>query len=136
MNTQSSGSVPSTTVQRSSAPVRLEARSIRKSFGSVEGLHGVDLEVTGGSVLALLGENGAGKSTLVKIVAGDYQADSGEIVVDGQAHRVPDPRSARELGVAIIFQEFQDASTLSVAENISLGRTPSRRGFVDWAGVR
>ena len=116
--------------------MRLEARSIRKSFGGVEVLHGVDLEVTGGSVLALLGENGAGKSTLVKIIAGDYQADSGEIVVDGQAHRVLDPRSARELGVAIIFQEFQDASTLSVAENISLGRTPSRRGFVDWAEMR
>ena len=55
----------------------LRARQIRKSFGGVEVLHGVDLDAAGGSVLALLGENGAGKSTLVKIIAGDYQADAG-----------------------------------------------------------
>ena len=110
----------------------LQARQIRKSFGGVEVLHGVDLDAVGGSVLALLGENGAGKSTLVKIIAGDYQADAGEVIVDGQAHSVLDPRQARDLGVAIIFQEFQDASTLSVAENISLGRIPNKRGIVNW----
>ena len=82
--------------------------------------------------LALLGENGAGKSTLVKIIAGDYQADAGQVIVDGQAHAMLEPRQARDLGVAIIFQEFQDASTLSVAENISLGRIPNKRGVVNW----
>jgi ribose transport system ATP-binding protein len=110
----------------------LQARQIRKSFGGVEVLHGVDLDAVGGSVLALLGENGAGKSTLVKIIAGDYQADQGQIIVDGQSYAVLRPRQARDLGVAIIFQEFQDASTLSVAENISLGRLPNRRGIVSW----
>ncbi|MFO1541602.1 MAG: sugar ABC transporter ATP-binding protein [Chloroflexota bacterium] len=65
-------------------------------------------------------------------VAGDYQADAGEILVDGTSHAVLTPRQARDLGVAIIFQEFQDASTLTVAENISLGRIPNRRGVVDW----
>jgi ribose transport system ATP-binding protein len=110
----------------------LKARGIRKSFGGVEVLHGVDLDAAGGSVLALLGENGAGKSTLVKIIAGDYQADDGTIEVDGVAHRVLTPRQARDLGVAIIFQEFQDAATLTVAENISLGRLPNRRGIVSW----
>lgn len=114
---------------------RLQARQIRKSFGGVEVLHGVDLDAVGGSVLALLGENGAGKSTLVKIIAGDYQADSGEVIVDGQAYTSLTPRQARDLGVAIIFQEFQDAATLSVAENISLGRLPSRAGFVRWNEV-
>jgi ribose transport system ATP-binding protein len=58
---------------------RLHAREIRKSFGGVEVLRGVNLDATGGEVLALLGENGAGKSTLVKILAGDYEADSGTI---------------------------------------------------------
>lgn len=110
----------------------LQARGIRKSFGGVEVLHGVDLDAAGGSVLALLGENGAGKSTLVKIIAGDYQADGGEVIVDGRSYAVLDPRQARDMGVAIIFQEFQDASTLSVAENISLGRIPNRGGIVDW----
>jgi ribose transport system ATP-binding protein len=114
----------------------LRARQIRKSFGGVEVLHGVDLDATGGSVLALLGENGAGKSTLVKIIAGDYTPDAGEIVIDGTAHAALTPLSARSLGIAIIFQEFQDAPTLTVAENISLGRLPHRAGLVDWAAVR
>ena len=113
----------------------LQAKDIRKSFGGVEVLHGVDLNATGGSVLALLGENGAGKSTLVKIIAGDYSAESGSIVVDDTAYPSLSPISARNLGVAIIFQEFQDAPTLTVAENISLGRLPNRLGMVDWGEV-
>lgn len=117
-------------------PFELHARQIRKSFGGVEVLHGVDLDAVGGSVLALLGENGAGKSTLVKIIAGDYQADSGEIQVEGASYGVLTPRFARTLGVAIIFQEFQDAATLTVAENISLGRIPNRYGLVSWRAMR
>jgi ribose transport system ATP-binding protein len=73
---------------------------------------------------------------MVKIIAGDYQADAGEVVVDGTAHAVLTPRQARDLGVAIIFQEFQDASTLTVAENISLGRIPNRHGVVSWRDMR
>ena len=113
-----------------------QARQIRKSFGGVEVLHGVDLDAVGGSVLALLGENGAGKSTLVKIIAGDYQANSGSLDYDGTIRAVVTPRQARDLGIAIIFQEFQDAATLTVAENISLGRLPNRRGIVDWREMR
>jgi len=114
----------------------LQARGIRKSFGGVEVLHGVDLDAVGGSVLALLGENGAGKSTLVKIIAGDYTADAGEIIVGDESHASLTPITARDLGVAIIFQEFQDAPTLTVAENISLGRLPNRMGIVNWRVVR
>ncbi len=114
----------------------LRARGIRKSFGGVDVLHGVDLDAVGGSGLALLGENGAGKSTLVKIIAGDYQADGGQIQVDGVGYGVLRPRQARALGVAIIFQEFQDASTLTVAENISLGRIPNSHGIVSWRAMR
>ena len=114
----------------------LEARGIRKSFGGVEVLHGVDLVATGGSVLALLGENGAGKSTLVKIVAGDHQPDGGEIIIGGEIQGALDPLAARRLGVRMIFQELADAGSLSVAENISLGRWPQRRGVVHWRALR
>jgi len=114
----------------------LEVRGLRKSFGGVEVLHGVDLDAAGGSVLALLGENGAGKSTLVKIVAGDYQPDAGTIVVGGESFTSLDPPTARRLGVKMIFQELADAPTLSVAENISLGRWPSRRGLLSWGEMR
>src|ERR687895_2371329 len=114
----------------------LQARGIRKSFGGVEVLHGVDLDAHGGAVLALLGENGAGKSTLVKIVAGDYQPDAGTIVVGGEPFAALDPVAARRLGVKMIFQELADAPTLTVAENVSLGRWPSRRGVLRWGELR
>src|SRR6516225_3209971 len=110
--------------------VTLTARGVRKSFGGVEVLHGVDLDVAGGSILALLGENGAGKSTLVKILAGEYSPDEATIEIDGQTYEQMDPRSARAAGIRMIFQEFQDAGTLSVAENISLGRLPTHGGVV------
>ena len=114
----------------------LAARGIRKSFGGVEVLHGVDLDAAGGSVLALLGENGAGKSTLVKIASGVYTADAGAIRIGGDSYESLTSREARELGIAIISQEFQDAATLSVAENIALGSLPAKRGFVRWREVR
>jgi len=123
-------------VVEANQPFRLQARAIRKSFGGVEVLHGVDLDATGGSVLALLGENGAGKSTLVRILAGDHAPDSGEIVVNGEAHGALDPIAARALGVRMIFQELSDAPALTVAENISLGRWPGRRGLIRWRKVR
>jgi ribose transport system ATP-binding protein len=110
--------------------VQLTARGVRKSFGGVEVLHGVDLDVAGGSILALLGENGAGKSTLVKILAGEYSPDEAQIAIGDATYTEMNPRSARAAGIRMIFQEFQDASTLSVAENVSLGRLPTRAGFV------
>jgi ribose transport system ATP-binding protein len=110
--------------------------AVRKSFSGVEVLHQVDLNAAGGEVVALLGENGAGKSTLVKILAGDYVADAGTIEIDGISHETLNPLSARRLGIRMIYQEFQDAGTLSVAENIAMGRWPGRFGIVDWRRVR
>ena len=113
------------------APV-IATAGIRKSFGGVEVLKGVDLEARSGSVLALLGENGAGKSTLVKIIAGDYRPSAGSVLIDGEAHQVLTPIESRAAGIAMIAQEFNDAPTLSVAENIALGRLPQKRGLVQW----
>ncbi len=115
-------------------PLRVEG--IRKSFGGVEVLHGVSLDVPAGSVTALLGENGAGKSTLVKIISGDYQPDAGTITVRGRPSGGLTPIAARSLGLRMIYQELNDAPTLTVAENISLGRLPGRWGFVSWRRVR
>lgn len=111
-------------------------QGIRKSFSGVEVLHGVGLNATGGEVVALLGENGAGKSTLVKILVGDYTADDGTILIDGVQSSSFSPLQARELGIRMIFQEFQDAGPLSVAENIVMGRWPGRAGLVNWRKLR
>ena len=117
--------------------LELHATGLRKSFGGVEVLHGVDISVRGGEVLALLGENGAGKSTAIKILAGDYKRDSGLIVIDGEEAEIRNPRDAGVYGLRVIYQEFSDAPDLTVAENLSLGRLPRNRfGLVDWAQVR
>lgn len=105
-------------------------KNIRKSFNGVEVLHGVDLELQKGEVLALLGENGAGKSTLVKILAGDLEPDSGEINISGSKLAKIDFYHARQLGIRMIFQELNDAPDLTVAENIFLGEWPKSLGFV------
>jgi ribose transport system ATP-binding protein len=99
-------------------------------------LRGVDLDATGGSVLALLGENGAGKSTLVKILAGDYDADGGTIEVAGEHLSSLDPVTARRKGIRMIFQELAAAPDLTVAENVMLGQWPARHGFVSWRAMR
>lgn len=111
----------------------LTASAIHKSFGGVEVLHGVDLHLARGEVLALLGENGAGKSTLVKILAGDYVADSGSIQISGQNFSNLDPIQARNLGVRMIFQELSDAPLLTIAENISMGTWANKAGIVSWS---
>ena len=105
-------------------------RGIRKAFGATQALAGVDLRVDAGEVLALVGENGAGKSTLMKVLAGVYRADGGEMLVDGRPYRPRGPHDARRMGVAMIFQELALAPHLSVAENILLGLEPSCYGFV------
>lgn len=108
----------------------LSVRGIRKSFGPVAVLHGVDLDLAPGSVTALLGENGAGKSTFVRILAGDHVADAGDVALDGRPVAWRSVGQARAAGIRLIAQEIADAPTLSVAENISLGALPSRGGFV------
>lgn len=114
----------------------LEMQDIEKSYPGVKALQGVSLTVEKGEVHALLGENGAGKSTLMKILAGATCKDRGAIRIDGHDIEINGPQHARELGVAIIYQELTILPHLSVAENIFLGRLPRRAGMpwlVDWA---
>jgi ribose transport system ATP-binding protein len=98
-----------------------------KSFPGVRALHNAQLEVAAGEVHALMGENGAGKSTLMKILAGVYQKDSGDICIEGQAVEIDSPRAAQALGIGIIHQELNLMSHLSVAQNIFIGREPRGR---------
>jgi ribose transport system ATP-binding protein len=108
------------------APPFLEVRGISKRFPGVLALNGVSLEARPGEVHALLGENGAGKSTLIKIIAGVYHAEAGEIRIDGRPVSVRNPHDAQALGISTIFQEFTLAPDMTVAENIFLGREPLR----------
>jgi ABC-type sugar transport system ATPase subunit len=102
----------------------LEMRGINKSFAGNTVLADVSLSARAGEVHALVGENGAGKSTLMKILAGVYQPDAGEILIDGQRIRFARPSDALRSGIAMIYQELSLAPDLTVAENIFLGREP------------
>lgn len=115
-------------------PEIIRLRGISKAFPGVKALQGVDFTVRAGEIHALTGENGSGKSTLSKVIAGMIQPDAGRIFVDGQETTIPTPAAAIAMGIVIISQELTLAPTLSVAENIFLGRLPCNRlGLVDWA---
>lgn len=109
----------------------LSLRGISKSFPGVRALHDVDLDVFPGEVHAVMGENGAGKSTLMKIIAGVYQPDAGQIMLDGQPVQFHHPREAQERGISIIHQEFNLLPDRTVAQNIFLGREPKKGWLVD-----
>ncbi|MBL8795802.1 MAG: sugar ABC transporter ATP-binding protein, partial [Planctomycetia bacterium] len=122
----------------SSTPL-LEAKNIRKRFPGVLALDGVSLSVQPGEVLALIGENGAGKSTLMKILAGIYTPDQGELLLDGQPLKLGGVADALRRGLVLIHQELNLADNLSVAANLFLGREHTRGGILGWldrAGMR
>ena len=100
----------------------LQMKHITKSFPGVLALNDVSIDVKRGAVHALLGENGAGKSTLIKILNGLYKADSGEVLLDGQTVSIKNSMDALDKGISFVFQELNLISTLTVAENIFLGR--------------
>lgn len=108
----------------------LTLRDVSKSFGPVDVIKNVTIDVFPGQVEVLLGENGAGKSTIIKMMSGIYQPSSGHIEVDGRVVDLPDVKAAERLGIATIHQELNLVPHLSVAENIVLGRTPSSFGVV------
>jgi ribose transport system ATP-binding protein len=112
-----------------------EMVEITKRFAGVIANDRVSLKLHPGQIHGLLGENGSGKSTLIKILSGAQQPTSGQILKNGAPITLSSPVAAREAGVATVFQEFSLVPTLTVAENIYLGRWPKRNSYIDWRAM-
>jgi simple sugar transport system ATP-binding protein len=110
------------------API-LVVRNVSKHFGGVQALNKVSLDVFPGEVVALAGDNGAGKSTLIKAISGVFQADEGDIVLDGRRVAFVSPQEARDNGIETIYQDLALADNLSIGANIFLGREPIKKLF-------
>jgi len=108
--------------------LRVEMVDIRKSFGALDVLKGVNLRIGRGEVLGLVGDNGAGKSTLMKMLAGAVAPDSGSILIDGEEMTGSGPRAARAHGIEMVYQDLALCNDLDVAANLFLGRELYHRG--------
>jgi simple sugar transport system ATP-binding protein len=108
---------------------------ISKSFPGVQALQSVDFSLAHGEIHALVGENGAGKSTLIKILTGVERPDKGTIALDGQVVSIHSPLHAQELGISTVYQEVNLCPNLTVAENLLIGRQPSKLGHIDWKAL-
>src|SRR5213082_2531595 len=117
------------------API-LVIRHLSKDFPGVRALAGVDFFLRRGEIHALMGENGAGKSTLIKVLTGVYPRDGGEIRLEGRAIDPHSPSAAQDMGISTVYQEVNLVPTLSVAENVLLGRQPKKWGMIRWREVR
>ena len=114
----------------------LELRNICKSFPGVKALDNVSFSIERGTVHALVGENGAGKSTLIKVLAGIYQPESGEMILEGAARHFKTPSESQTAGISVVHQEIKLSETLSVAENVFLGNLLYKGIRVDWKAMR
>ena len=104
-----------------STPI-VEMRNIKKNFGAVQALRGVDLALLQGEVLGLVGDNAAGKSTLMKVLSGAYIPDEGEILLEGENASFANPMDARRKGIEMVYQDYALANNLDVAGNVFMGR--------------
>ena len=115
--------------KNSSTPV-MTLSQVGKSYGSVSVLRKIDLDIIPGQIHAIMGENGAGKSTLVKILSGVIQPSSGSFCLDGKPVQFQNPSDAKKAGVIIMHQELSLIPEMSVADNVTLGQEPIRKGVV------
>lgn len=114
----------------------LELRHISKSFPGVKALDDVNFSLKKGTVHVLCGENGAGKSTLMKIIDGIYQADEGDLFINGQKTTIKNPLQAKENGISMIFQELSYVPDMTLEENLFLGNWPKKGASINWKSVR
>lgn len=114
----------------------LNIKGITKEFPGVKALDNVSIQVKRGTIHGLVGENGAGKSTLIKVLAGIYQPNAGEIVLDGEVMHFHAPVDAKIAGISVVHQEIKLAETLTVAENMFLGSPIMKGRLVDWQSMR
>jgi simple sugar transport system ATP-binding protein len=104
----------------------LEMRGMSKSFGPVKAVVDVDLVLSAGEILGVVGDNAAGKSTLMKLLTAVHRPDAGEILIEGKPVRIDSPHTARRLGIEMIHQDFSLSPNLSVVDNVFLGRELTR----------
>jgi simple sugar transport system ATP-binding protein len=116
--------------QETAAP-RMSVRGIKKTFGSIQALRGVDLDLWPGECLGLVGDNAAGKSTLTKILAGTYIPDQGSIALDGEPIDLTGPDQARARHIEMVYQDLSLCDSIDVAGNLHLGREIRRGPFLD-----
>lgn len=121
-------------------PPLLVVRGVSKQFPGVRALDSVELTLRSGEVHALMGENGAGKSTLIKVLTGVYAPEfdpsGGSIRLEGRAIRLGSPRDAESVGISTVYQEVNLVPTLSVAENLCMGRFPKSTGVIRWGAAK
>ena len=111
----------------------LELENVSKAFPGVKALNEINFNLKKGEVHSLVGENGAGKSTLLRILAGAYKKDTGVITLEGSKVEMTDPKHAHDMGISVIYQEFNLIPNLSIAENIFMGKAPCKNsGFIDF----
>ena len=111
----------------------LQVKNVVKSFGNNKVLENISIDFEKGEIHSIIGENGAGKSTLMKIIGGIYQADSGEVLLDGRNITMRNPVEAYAHGIGIVHQELSIAGNMTVAQNVFVNNEPvNRLGFIDW----
>lgn len=117
------------------ADTLIDIKGLCKSFPGVRALDGVDFCLRRGDVHGLMGENGAGKSTLIKVLTGLYKKDGGQVLFEGKPFELNSPQEAVKQGISTLYQEINLIPSLSVAENIYIGREPKRWGRIDWKKI-
>lgn len=105
-----------------SSKIVLEVKNLRKYFGGIKAVDGVDMKLYEGEIIAIVGDNGAGKSTLIKTISGIHRKDSGEIYINGKNVNITDVRSAKENGIETVYQDQKLIPKFDTAENLFLGR--------------
>lgn len=113
----------------------IELREIKKSFGPVDVLNGVDFKAYAGKVTALVGDNGAGKSTLIKGLSGVQPYDSGKVIFEGQEVNITNPRQAGSYGIEVVYQDLALCDNLDIVQNMFLGREETDQGTLDESGM-